>query len=97
MHYLNYLLVFALVAIVIALIIDAHKTAPPKPPINNCPACRAMAALTGDFIDHHVRCSNLGCAMVGPKGRSEGEAVASWNKLSTVCRSPMRHKARCRS
>ena len=97
MHYINYLLVIALVAIVIALIIDAQKHAPPKQSINNCPSCGALAALTGDFIDHHVRCSNLDCAMVGPKGCSEGEAVASWNNLSTVCRSPMRHKARCRS
>ena len=97
MHYIKYLLVIALVAIVIALIIDAQKHAPPKQSINNCPSCGALSALTGDLIDHHVRCTNLECAMVGPKGRNEGEAVASWNKLSTVCRSPMRHKARCRS
>ena len=94
MHYINYLLVIALVAIVIALIIDAQKHAPPKPPINNCPACGALAALTGDFIDHHVRCSNLDCAMTGPIGNSESEAVERWNNLSTVCRSPMRHKPR---
>ena len=94
MHYINYLLVIALVAIVIALIIDAQKSAPPKPHINNCPACGALAAMTGDFFDHHVRCSNVECAMTGAKGPCEGEAVASWNNLSTVCRSPMRHKAR---
>ena len=97
MHYINYLLVIALVAIVIALIIDAQKHAPPKTPINKCPSCGALAALTGDLFDHHARCSNVFCAMTGPKGRSEDDAVASWNNLSTVCRSPMRHKARCRS
>ena len=97
MHYINYLLIIALVAIVNVLIIDARKHAPPKPRINKCPACGALAALTGDLFDHHVRCSNLGCAMTGPKGSSEGEAIEHWNNLSTVCRPPMRHKARCRS
>ena len=97
MHYINYLLVIALVAIVIALIIDAQRSAPPKPHINKCPDCGALAALTGDFIDHHVRCSNLECAMTGPTGRSESDAVERWNGLSSRCSSPMRHKARCRS
>ena len=97
MHYINYLLVIALVAIVIALIIDARKHTPPTPPINKCPACGALAALTGDFIDSHVRCSNTFCAMTGPTGHNEGEAVESWNNLSSRCSSPMCHKARCRS
>ena len=94
MYYINYLLIFALAVIVIALIIDAQKNTPPKQSINNCPSCGAIAALTGDLFDHHVRCANLECAMTGPIGHSEGEAVASWNKLSTVCLSPMRHKHR---
>ena len=94
MHYLNYLLIFALVAIVIALIIDAQKNTPPTPHINNCPSCGALAALTGDLFDHHVRCSNVECAMLGPIGSSEGEAIERWNGLSILCSSPMRHKAR---
>ena len=97
MHYINYLLVITLVVIVIALIIDAQKSAPPKPHINKCPVCGAMAALTGDFIDSHVRCSNTFCAMTGPIGSSDGEAVKRWNKLSSRCRSPMQPKVRCRS
>lgn len=84
MHYLNYLLVFALVAIVIALIFDARKSAPPTPHIKRCPACGSPANLTGCFIESQVKCSNIECATMGPIGHSESEAVAHWNKLSTV-------------
>lgn len=82
MHHLNYILVFALVVIVIALIVDAHKSAPPTPTIKKCPACGSPATLSGDFVDSYVRCSNVNCAMTGPKGQTDEEAVESWNKIT---------------
>ena len=82
MHYINYLLVIALVFIVCKMI--SNKKAGLSKAIEPCKFCGAPGQLSEDYFDFQVICTNPCCAMAGPKGYCEIEAVALWNNLPSM-------------
>lgn len=82
MHYINYLLVIALVFVVCKLI--CNKKAGLSTAIEPCKVCGAAGKLNEDFFESHVSCTNPFCAMAGPKGCCEIGAIDLWNNLPSM-------------
>lgn len=84
MHYLNYISIAALAFIFYKLITDKRGRPAGARHIEPCLVCGAPGQLKEDFLDSHVQCSNIYCAMAGPLGCCEVEAISAWNNLPSM-------------
>lgn len=84
MHYLNYISIAALAFIFYKLITDKSGSPAGARHIEPCRVCGAPGQLKEDFLDSHVQCSNIYCAMAGPLGCCEVEAISAWNNLPSM-------------